>query len=235
MWLARLDDPRSKPEQVLQMRGVARDLRWSPDGTHVAFVSDRTDHSFLALYSVASGSVLYLDPSTDLDSSPVWSPDSRHISFLRVPHDRNSLLFEPHRTALPWTIRVVEVTTGKPHEVWRAAEGAGSAFHQTDSQDQLHWTADDQIAFPWERDGWLHLFAVPTSGGAATLLTPGNFEVEHTSLSDDRKTLVFDSNQNDIDRRHAWRISFAADGSHQASEAVTMGDGIETQPVISAL
>jgi dipeptidyl aminopeptidase/acylaminoacyl peptidase len=234
IWLLHLDDPKGKPEQLLQTRGSAKGLRWSPDGTRLAFVSDRGDHSFVAVYSAASGSVTYVDPSTDMDSNPVWSPDSTRIAFLRIPPDKDSLLFEPHRTALPWSIRVVEVTTGKAHEAWRAAEGAGSAYRETDSLEQLHWTAGNRIVFPWERDGWLHLFSVPDSGGSATPLTPGNFEVEHVSVSHDHKTLVFDSNQNDIDRRHVWRIIFAPDGANHAAEAVTAGDGIETQPVVGS-
>ena len=238
IWRIRLDDPKSKPEQLLQTRGSAEDLRWSPDGARLAFVSDRGDHSFIAIYSAASGSVAYLDPSTDMDRDPVWSPDSTRIAFLRNPPDKDALLFVAHRTALPWSIRVVEVATGKAHESWRAAEGMGSAFRETSSTDhstdQLNWTVGDRIVFPWEHEGWLHLYAVPVDGGTPTLLTPGDFEVEHVSLSGDRRTLVFDSNQNDVDRRHVWRVLFAADGSNKAPEGVTAGDGIETQPVVAS-
>jgi dipeptidyl aminopeptidase/acylaminoacyl peptidase len=142
--------------------------------------------------------------------------------------------FRTHRTALPWSIRVVDVATSKAHEVFHAAEGQGSAYRQTDSLDQLHWSLGDRIVFPWEREGWLHLYAVPVAGGNASPLTTGNFDVEHVSLSADRKTLVFDSNQGDIDRRHVWRVAFAADGSNNAADAVTSGEGIETQPVVAS-
>jgi len=231
LWLLRLDDPKAKPEQLLQTRGTAENLRWSPDGSRLAFVSARGDHSFVGIYSAASGAVAYLDPSTDLDSNPVWSPDSAHIAFLRVPFDKDLLFGTPHRTAQPWSIRAADVATGDAHEVWHAAEGVGSAYRETDSKEQLHWTAGDRIVFPWERTGWLHLYAVPAAGGAVTELTPGNFEVEHVSLSGDHTTLLFDSNQDDIDRRHVWRVVFAADGSNKAAQSVTAGDGIETQPV----
>jgi dipeptidyl aminopeptidase/acylaminoacyl peptidase len=233
-WAIRLDQPDAKPQQLLQTRGSAQNLRWSPDGTHLAFVSDRDDHSFVAVYSVATGAVTYLDPSTDLDTSPTWSPDSTSIAFLRVPPDKDALLFVAHRTALPWSIRVADAATGKGREIFHAAEGPGSAYRETDSPDQLHWTLGDRIVFPWEREGWLHLYAVPAAGGSAAPLTPGNFEVEHVSLSANGKTLVFDSNQNDIDRRHVGRVVFAADGASNAPEAVTSGDGIETQPVIAS-
>jgi dipeptidyl aminopeptidase/acylaminoacyl peptidase len=233
LWSIHLDDPAAKPQQLLQTRGSVQSLRWSPDGTHLAFVSDRDDHSFIAVYSVVSGTVTYLDPSTDLDTNPTWSPDSTHIAYLRIPPDKNALLFVAHRTALPWSIRVADFATGKGREVWRAAEGAGSAYRLTDSHDQLHWTLGDRIVFPWEREGWLHLYAVSTAGGDAKPLTPGNFEVEHIFLSADRKTLVFDSNQNDVDRRHVWKIAFNADASNYSAEAVTSGEGTETQPVVA--
>jgi dipeptidyl aminopeptidase/acylaminoacyl peptidase len=234
LWSIRLDDANAKPQQLLLTRGSARGLRWSPDGTRLAFVSDRDDHSFIAVYTVSTGAITYLDPSTDLDRDPVWSPDSTRIAFLRIPPDKDALLFVAHRTALPWSIRIADVASGKGHEIFRAAEGPGSAYHETDSQDQLHWTVGDRIVFPWERDGWAHLYAVPAAGGEATLLTPGEFEVEHLSLSADRKTIVFDSNQNDIDRRHISRIDFAANGSNSGSLPITSGDGIETHPVVAS-
>jgi dipeptidyl aminopeptidase/acylaminoacyl peptidase len=237
VWTARLDDPKAKPEQLLQTRGSAGGLRWSPDGAKLAFVSDRDDHSFIAVYSLAAKAITYLDPSTDTDRSPVWSPDSTRIAFLRIPTDKDALIFTPHRTALPWSIRVADVASGNGREVWRASEGMGSAFRETDSLDQLHWAAWDQIVFPWERDGWLNLYAVPLAGGVPERLTPKNdigFEVEHVSLSADRKTLIFDSNQTDIDRRHVSRVDFGAEGSIGAPRMLTSGDGIETQPVVAS-
>ena len=45
--------------------------------------------------------------------------------------------------------------------------------------------------------------------GPATELTPGEFEIEHVSLSENRRELLFSSNQDDIDRRHIWRVPVA--------------------------
>lgn len=234
IWMASLDSKGPKPEQLLQLRGSVQELRWSPDGAHLAFVSVRDDHSFIAVYSIAEKSLTYLDPSTDFDTAFVWSPDSRRIAYLRVPSVRDAILFEAHRTGPPWSIRVADIATGKGREIWRAAEGVGSVYRETDSEDQLHWVAGDRIVFPWERDGWLHFYAVPVGGGEPALLTPGDFEVEHVSLSRDRRLLVFDSNQGDIDRRHVWKLMFADEGSAGPAQAVTSGEGIETQPVVAS-
>src|SRR5207253_9924051 len=66
-------------------------------------------------------------------------------------------------------------------------------------------------------------------GGAPTLLTPGNFEVEDVTLSADQKSVLFSSNQEDVDRRHIWRV--ALDGGKP--QALSHGETIEWSPVES--
>lgn len=234
IWTVPLDTANAKPEQTLDMRGQTRSLAWAPDSSRLAFVSDRADHSFIAVYSVAGKSLIYLDPSTNLDRDFVWSPDSKRIAFLRIPPVKGLIPFAAHRTGPPWSIRVADVATGHGREVWRAADGTGSVYRETESQDQLHWVAGDRLVFPWEHDGWLHLYSVSVAGGAAQLLTPGQFEVDHVNLSFDRKTLVFDSNQGDSDRLHVWMLKFEDDGSVELPRALTSGTGIETQPVVTS-
>jgi dipeptidyl aminopeptidase/acylaminoacyl peptidase len=233
VWTLKLGEAGAKPEQLVQTRGSAHDLRWAPDNARLAFVSDRGDHGFIAVYSLLANSIAYLDPSTDRDQAPVWAPDGKRIAYLRIPSDKDAILFATHRTAQPWSIRVTDVESGKSRAVWCASEGRGSAFRETDARDQLHWAAGDRIVFPWERDGWLHLYAVPAAGGDAVALMPGNFEVEHVNTSADGRTLVFDSNQDDIDRRHVWKIVFDS-GAKPVLKAVTSGEGIETQPEVAS-
>jgi dipeptidyl aminopeptidase/acylaminoacyl peptidase len=65
--------------------GVQSDPHWSPDGRKIAFVSTRTDHSFVAVYDVATRSVKYMSPGVDFDTSPMWLADSKHLIFVRQP------------------------------------------------------------------------------------------------------------------------------------------------------
>jgi dipeptidyl-peptidase-4 len=59
--------------------------KWSPDGRKIAFVSNRTDHSFVMVYDVATRMVKYMAPGVDFDTMPMWLPDSRHLMFMRRP------------------------------------------------------------------------------------------------------------------------------------------------------
>jgi dipeptidyl aminopeptidase/acylaminoacyl peptidase len=124
---------------------------------------------------------------------------------------------------------VANVTDGAGGQVWMAQPGAGSVFRAVVAEDQLVWTSGNRIVFPWERDGWTHLYSVAAEGGAATLLTPGEFEVEHVSYSQDASEIVYSSNQGDIDRRHIWRV--ATDGG-RAPATITSGAGLEWSPVL---
>src|SRR5213592_1579765 len=229
VWWVPLADS-AKPEQLVHARGTAQALRWSPDGAKLAFASGRGDHGFIGVYDVAAKTLRFLDPSVDRDVEPVWSPDGAQIAFIRIPAAEPTLPFTPRRVAPPWSIRVADVATGRGREVWRADAGRGSAFREIVAENQLLWGAGSRLVFPWEKDGWTHLYAVPLSGGAAALLTPGAFEVEHVTRTPDGREVVFSSNQDDLDRRHVWRVSVAG-GKPQA---VTSGTGIEWAPAVAS-
>ncbi len=213
-------------EALVKSRGSSGSLRWSPDGTKLAFVSGRGDHSYIGVYDRGSKLITWLEPGVDRDSNPAWSPDGDRVAFIRTPASSRRGLFGPRRTAQPWSIRVADVETGEGREVWRADEGTGSAFRGVVASNQIHWSEGDRIVFPWEKDGWTHLYAVPVSGGAARLLTPGAFEVEYVTMGPDRRVVLYNSNTGDIDRRDLWSVSAAGGEPRQ----LTRGEEIEWSP-----
>jgi dipeptidyl aminopeptidase/acylaminoacyl peptidase len=226
-------DGNEKPAPLFQAKGRSGSLHWSPDGTKLAFVSGRGDHSFIGVYDLATKGIRYLEPTVDRDSEPVWSRDGKSIAFIRIPANREAGAFAPRRAGRPWSICVADVGTGTGRELWHADDGDGSVFRGIVADDQITWSADNRIVFPWEKDGWTHLYSISAAAesGKATLLTPGEFEVEHVSVSPDAKELVYSSNQGDIDRRHIWRVPTA--GGRPAA-AVTTGTGLEWSPVTAS-
>lgn len=230
IWLAGLSGAPAAG-QAVRARGGARGLAWSPDGSRLAFVSGRGDHAFVGVVDVATKGLTWLDPSLDLDDAPVWSPDGARVAFIRRPAVRDRVIFHPEREGPPWSIRVADVASGAGREVWRAADGRGSVFQPVEFGPQLEWSADGRLVFPWERDGWKHLYSVAVTGGDAVLLTPGAFEVDDVSYAPDGRTAVVSSNQDDIDRRHLWRVTTAG-GTPPV--ALTPGRGLEWNPAVLA-
>ncbi len=213
-------------ERLFRARGSSGSVRFSPDGTHIAFVSGRGTHSFIGTYNLDNGALKWIAPSVDTDIEPAWSPDGTRLAFIRRPAARAPMMFRSVREAAPWSIMIAEAATGVSRRIWAADSGMGSAFWGVTAANQLIWTVDDRIVFPWEKTGWVSLWSVPSSGGRAVQLTPGDFEVEYVRLARDGRTILFNSNQGDIDRRHLWRVA-AAGG---APVAVTSGEGIEWAP-----
>lgn len=218
---------KAEPTAWVEARGGGRQLRFSPDGSKLAFVSDRGDHGFVGVYDLAAKSLRWMAPTVDSDTEPAWSPDGSRLAFLRVPASSKVTLFHANPSAEPWSIVVADVNTGQAKTAWRADPGPGSAFAEMVAANQIQWAAGDRLVFPWEKDGWLHLYSVPVGGGAATLLTPGDFEIETVNLTPDRRQVVFNSNQDDLDRRHLWRVDIAGGKPVQ----LTKGTGIEWLPV----
>jgi dipeptidyl aminopeptidase/acylaminoacyl peptidase len=148
------------------------------------------------------------------------------VAFIRTPNVRGQLPFVPQREGHPWSIHIADARTGEARAVWRAEPGRGSVFHGI-SGDNLVWAAGDRLVFPWERSGWVHLYAVPSDGGSATELTPGAGEVQYVVASGDGRELVYSSNHVDVDRQHLWRVAVQGGGPR----ALTDGAGLEFAPV----
>jgi dipeptidyl aminopeptidase/acylaminoacyl peptidase len=223
-------------QPLLIDQGTVDSLTWAPDGKRLAFVSHRGSHSLIGVYDFVDQTIVWLSPSLDYDSSPAFSPDGARIAFVHVAEKAPPEYFS-HHSGRPWSIWTADVKTGQGRRVWIADAGPGSVFHPTISANNdvpsatnLFWTNHDDLVFPWEKSGWLHLYAVPVQGGTARALTVGKFEVTHVVFSQDRKRLVYSSTQDDTDRMHIWTV----DAEHGSAVRTAQSHAIEDLPQIGA-
>jgi dipeptidyl aminopeptidase/acylaminoacyl peptidase len=249
IWTAPIDG--SKPaQQAFYARGANQSPAWSPDGRTLAFVSNRGDHSFIALYT-SEQPIRYIAPSTSRDSSLVWSPDGRKIAFLRQPGSGGTPRPPLARSEPPpWAIMVADLESTSHGDsnsvpvttVVTSGDKPVDPILQNPGGINLHWAADDHLVFMSYRDGWPHLYSIRYPRAAAStspiempmLLTPGSFMVEQMTLTPDRRFVIYNANtgsdSRDFDRRHLFKVPINA----ARPTPLTDGAGIEWSPVVTA-
>jgi Tol biopolymer transport system component len=119
IWIVPIDGS-APARRLLSARGDNGGLHWSPDGSRLAFVSDRGTHSLIGIFTNESTPITWLAPSSSRDGSPRWSPDGKRLAFVRRPGAGgapDSILVQRHA---PWAIWTADATTGNARQLWKA-------------------------------------------------------------------------------------------------------------------
>ena len=232
IWSAPLDGS-TPAKRFFYARGDCGAPEWSPDGSSLAFVSNRGDHSFIGIYTNESTPIVYLAPSTSRDSSPRWSPDGKQIAFVRRPGNGGTPEPVLEQRPQPWTIWTASASTGEGKLLWKSPVTLRGSLPGTQGGPNLHWASAGRIVFLSYIDGWPHLYSVSENGGQPLLLTPGNYMAEYISISNDRRYMVFAANAgsdlDDIDRRHIVKVPV----DRAEPVVVTPGKGLEWTPFVT--
>ena len=191
--------------------------RWSPDGTRLAFISDRDGKSQLYIRWMDSGQTAKL---TDLENSPSsisWSPDGKQIAF-------HSLV-----PAAPPKIATLP----------SAPEGAIWADPPKIYEDLIYRFNGPGFLKP----GYSQIFVISAEGGAPRQLTTGKFPhgpaipelaASNFAWAPDSKSLIFSMNGTpdyEYEPLHTELFELSlADGSHKQ---LTHRNGPNNSPAIS--
>ena len=177
------------------------DPQWSPDGSRIAFVSDRTGREFdeghnadIWVIPSAGGSLTKVSTSDERDSSPIWSPDGKSIAFVSAEDD------------------------DAPQQLYIASSaGGGTPRLAAKSLDlipgNLQWAERGKaIYFDTGVKGELHVFRVDVATGVVTQATHGPRGVRASNVSPTSGTMVYLAN----DFQHLDNVyASALDGSDE--------------------
>ncbi len=135
--------------------GAGRDTapRWSPDGHHLAFLSDRTGTAQLHLLDLAGGEPRRLTDLAREVSSPVWSPDGTRLAVTSATGTDNAEAARDlpggiirHITGLRYRFDVAGYTDGRSRHLWIVPLADAAPWRITSG-------AHDDAAPAWSPDG----------------------------------------------------------------------------------
>jgi len=212
---------------------------WSPDGTKFAFVSNRVDHSFVAVYDVRTRAITFLSPSVDHDTSPTWSPDGRRVAFIRRPgtpfglqaHQGAGSIGNPDGPAYNPLTALRNGGRGR-----RGESGRGSGRGErgdTPRDDKRPGLYDAAFAGGYTLSFWV---ADAASGEGREFWRSGKDEKEFTTVNAirwaDADHVVFEAEPQEWTRWYSVRVT--PEPSDARPTELTPGDGAVEQTALSA-
>jgi dipeptidyl aminopeptidase/acylaminoacyl peptidase len=196
IWLA--PTANGKPRQFTHSAKKDRHPRWSPDGKHLLFESNRSGENQLWVIDLDGGEARQLTTIASEAGNALWSPDGRSIAFVSAVYPEYSA--KPYAESDPLNKKRKEEAEKNPVK----ARVFSKLFFR-------HWDE-------WVEDKRQHLFVMPFNGGKGGEpkdVTPGDRDAFPTSdtfsagddftFSPDGKYLLYTATP---ERDEAWTTNY---------------------------
>jgi TolB protein len=113
----------------------------SPDGTRLAFASNRSNYWDLYILELATGEVTRVTDSPTYETRPGWSPDGQWLVYQAYLDDNFDILIQPLSDLSQSPIRLTDHPAADTAPVWSPL-GRSIAFVSTRSGEKEIWLAD---------------------------------------------------------------------------------------------
>jgi dipeptidyl aminopeptidase/acylaminoacyl peptidase len=168
---------------------------WSPDGTQIAFISNRTpdpdNHpGYDAIWVVPAegGDLRRISAPDGPKYQLAWSPDGRYLAYIGNPYPDDSYPRNDH-------VWLVSLETGETIDLIPNLDNTVGVGTLTDVREfgggaPLLWSADSQhLYFLVSERGGVYPYRVKVDGAHLDKLLDGDFEIADLSLSQDEHRL----------------------------------------------
>lgn len=207
VWLASVDGKSHRP--LLSSKKSYYSIRWSPDGSRLAYLSNEEGKPQLYVRWMDTGQTALVTNVTSNPSNITWSPDGKHIAFTMSVDAKEK----------PLDIKMPKKPDGAK---WSPSfQYITKARYQADGRGILE-------------PAYTHIFIVPADGGTARQLTSGNYHHNgRLSFSPDSDKIYFSAN-----RSENWEYEpvegdiFSVDMMGYIAQ-LTNDKGLESSPVVS--
>ncbi|MCZ8531291.1 alpha/beta hydrolase family protein [Alteromonas sp. PRIM-21] len=207
VWLASVDGKSNRP--LLSSKKSYYSVRWSPDGSRLAYLSNEEGKPQLYVRWMDTGQTALVTNVTSSPSNITWSPDGKYIAFTMSVDAKEKPLdvkMPKKPEGAKWSPKFQYIT---------------KARYQADGKGVLD-------------PAYTHIFIVPSDGGTARQLTSGNYHHKgRLSFAPNGEKIYFSANRSDNWEYEPVEADIFSVDMTGNIEQLTQDKGRESSPVVS--